>query len=277
MTQKSILITGCSSGIGYHAAHALQKRGWRVFATCRQEHDCERLRSEGLESFALDYADEASIKAALTEVLERTGGTLDALYNNGAYAIPSAVQDLPRDALRAIFETNLFGYHDLTCQVIPVMQKQGHGRIINCSSVLGLTALRMRGAYVSTKFAMEGLTDTLRLELHSQPIDIILIEPGPITTDIRVKAQPHFEKWIDWENSSMRKVYERAMMPRLYDASNTPDKFELPCEAVTKKLIHALESKRPKPRYYVTFPTYLMGFLRRILSTRLLDWFALKG
>ncbi len=277
MTQKSILITGCSSGIGYHAAHALQKRGWQVFATCRQEQDCERLRGEGLESFTLDYADEASIKTALAEVLKRTGGTLDALYNNGAYAIPGAVQDLPRDALRAIFETNLFGYHDLTCQVIPVMQKQGHGRIINCSSVLGLTALRMRGAYVSTKFAMEGLTDALRLEMHNQPIDIILIEPGPITTDIRVKAQPHFEKWIDWENSSMRKVYEHGLLPRLYDTSGTLDSFELPCEAVTKKLIHALESKRPKPRYYVTFPTYLMGFLRRIFSTRILDWFALKG
>lgn len=277
MTQKSILITGCSSGIGYHAAHALQKRGWQVFATCRQEQDCERLREEGLESFALDYADEASIKTALAEVLKRTGGTLDALYNNGAYAIPGAVQDLPRDALRAVFETNLFGYHDLTCQVIPVMQKQGHGRIINCSSVLGLTALRMRGAYVATKFAMEGLTDALRLEMHNQPIDIILIEPGPITTDIRVKAQPHFEKWIDWENSSMRKVYEKALMPRLYDTSGKPDSFELPCEAVTKKLIHALESKKPKPRYYVTFPTYLMGFLRRVFSTRLLDWFALKG
>jgi short-subunit dehydrogenase len=135
----------------------------------------------------------------------------------------------------------------------------------------------MRGAYVATKFAMEGLTDALRLEMHHQPIDIILFEPGPITTDIRVKAQPHFEKWIDWENSTMSKVYKNALIPRLYDTSGTPDKFELPCEAVTKKLIHALESSRPKPRYYVTFPTYLMGFLRRVLSTRMLDWIAFRG
>ena len=277
MSRKSILITGCSSGIGYDAAHTLQTRGWRVFATCRQETDCERLRNEGLESFVLDYADEESIKSAVAETLSRTGGTLDALYNNGAYAIPGAVEDLPRDALRAIFETNLFGYHDLTNQIIPVMRKQGHGRIINCSSVLGIAALRFRGAYVSTKFALEGLTDVLRLEMHSQPIDVILIEPGPITTKIRVNAQPHFEKWIDWENSALRKLYEHGLRPRLYDESGEPDKFELPCSAVTKKLIHALESKRPKPRYYVTVPTYLSGIMRRILSTRAFDWVLLKG
>ncbi len=277
MTPKSILITGCSSGIGYDAAHTLQKRGWRVFATCRQEKDCERLRIEGLESFTLDYADEASIKAAVAEVLERTGGTLDALYNNGAYAIPGAVEDLPRDAMRAIYEVNLFGYVDLTNQIIPVMRKQGHGRIINCSSVLGIAALRFRGAYVSTKFALEGLTDVLRLEMHSQPIDVILIEPGPITSKIRVNAQPHFEKWIDWQGSVRRKLYEHDLRPRLYDESNEPDKFELPPSAVTKKLIHALEAKRPKPRYYVTVPTYLSGIMRRILSTRAFDWILLKG
>ncbi|MCF6316263.1 MAG: SDR family NAD(P)-dependent oxidoreductase [Marinosulfonomonas sp.] len=277
MSEKSILITGCSSGIGYDAAHTLQKRGWRVFATCRQEKDCERLRGEGLESFTLDYADEASIKSAVAEVLERTGGTLDALYNNGAYAIPGAVEDLPRDAMRAIYEVNVFGYHDLTNQIIPVMRKQGHGRIINCSSVLGLAALRFRGAYVSTKFALEGLTDVLRLEMHNQPIEVILIEPGPITTKIRVNAQPHFEKWIDWENSALRKFYEHRLRPRLYAESGEPDKFELPASAVTKKLIHALESNRPKPRYYVTVPTYLSGILRRVLSTRAFDWILLKG
>ena len=136
--KKSILITGCSSGIGYDATHGLAKRGWRVFATCRKEDDCARLRGEGLESFLLDYDSPASIDTALTTALERTGGTLDALYNNGAFAVPGAVEDLPREALRAVFETNLFGYHDLTQKVIPVMRAQGHGRIVNCSSVLGL-------------------------------------------------------------------------------------------------------------------------------------------
>jgi NAD(P)-dependent dehydrogenase (short-subunit alcohol dehydrogenase family) len=273
MTQKSILITGCSSGIGYDAAHTLHKRGWRVFATCRKPEDCERLRGEGLESFRLDYEDEASIKDAVAETLARTGGTLDALYNNGAYAIPCLTQDLPRDALRAIFEANLFGYFDLINQVLPIMLKQGHGRIINCSSVLGLVAMRARGAYNATKFALEGLTDTLRLEMYHQPIDIILVEPGPITTDFRKNAQAPFEQWIDWKSSLDTEFYETQFLPQLYPESQQIVLGELPPDAVTKKLIHALEAKRPKPRYYVTTPTYVAGFMKRILSTRALDFF----
>lgn len=276
MTQRSILITGCSSGIGLDAARGLKARGWRVFATCRQDVDCERLRGEGLESFRLDYADEASIEAAVAETLQRTGGTLDALYNNGAFACPGAVEDLPRGALREIFETNLFGYHDLTRRVIPVMRAQGHGRIINCSSVLGLVGATWRGAYVATKFAMEGLTDVLRIEMRGTGIDIILIEPGPIATRIRANAVPHFEKWVDWENSARREQYV-TLRGRLYGVKTKKDAFELGPEAVTAKLIHAVEAKRPKARYYVTTPTYLMGALRRVLPTRALDWLIAKG
>ncbi|MCP5075390.1 MAG: SDR family NAD(P)-dependent oxidoreductase [Rhodobacteraceae bacterium] len=271
MPQKSILITGCSSGIGYDAAHTLHERGWRVFATCRQEKDCERMRGEGLESFRLDYEDEASITDALQECLSRTGGKLDAVFNNGAYATPGAVEDYPRDALRAIFEANLFGYFDLIRQVMPVMRAQGHGRIVNCSSVLGFAALRMRGAYNSTKFALEGMTDTLRLELRDTAIHVILIEPGPIRTRIRQNAQIQFEKWIDVENSAHRELYGTTLIPRLYAEDGKRDPGELGPEAVTKKLIHALESPRPKPRYYVTVPTYFSGAMKRLLSTRLSD------
>jgi NAD(P)-dependent dehydrogenase (short-subunit alcohol dehydrogenase family) len=273
---KSILITGCSSGIGLDAARGLKARGWRVFATCRQEADCERLRAEGLESFRLDYADEASIAAAVGEVKTRTGGTLDALFNNGAFACPGAVEDLPRGALREIFEVNLFGYHDLSRRVIPMMRAQGAGRIVNCSSVLGLVALTWRGAYVATKFAMEGLTDVLRIEMKGTGIDIILIEPGPIATKIRENAIPHFEQWIDWENSVRREQYA-SLRGRLYDKKTKKDTFELGPEAVTAKLIHALESRRPKARYFVTTPTYIMGMARRILPTRMLDWLIAKG
>lgn len=275
MTERSILITGCSSGIGYQAAHDLKNRGWRVFATCRQEADCERLRNEGLESFPLDYADEHSIAAALAEALRRTGGKLDALYNNGAYACPGLVEDLPRGALREIFEVNLFGYHDLTRRVIPVMRAQGHGRIINCSSVLGIVALQWRGAYVATKFAMEGLTDVMRLELVGTGIHCILIEPGPVTSMIRQKAIPHFEKWIDWNASAQRDKYVK-FENRLYGPPSK-DRFELGPEAVTRKLIHALESPRPQPRYYVTLPTYFAGIMRRFLSTRMMDWIRTRG
>ena len=276
MTQRTMLITGCSSGIGLDAARGLKARGWRVFATCRQEADCDRLRAEGLESFRLDYADEASIAEAVAETLRRTGGALDALYNNGAFACPGAVEDLPRGALREIFETNLFGYHDLTRRVIPVMRAQGHGRIVNCSSVLGLVGMTWRGAYVATKFAMEGLTDVLRIEMKGTGIEVILIEPGPIATRIRENAVPHFERWIDWEASARREQYV-SLRGRLYDKKTKKDTFELGPEAVTAKLIRALEDPRPKPRYYVTTPTYLMGFARRILPTRALDWLIAKG
>jgi NAD(P)-dependent dehydrogenase (short-subunit alcohol dehydrogenase family) len=272
---RTILITGSSSGIGLDAARSLHRRGWRVLATCRQEADCARLRAEGLESFALDYADEASIAAAVEETLHRTGGRLDALYNNGAFACPGAVEDLPRDALRAIFETNLFGWHDLTRRVIPVMRRQGHGRIVNCSSVLGLVALKWRGAYVSTKFALEGLTDVLRIEMQGTGISISLIEPGPVTSRIRANAIPHFERWIDWEASARSDEY-RSLRGRLYEERG-PDRFELPPAAVTQKLIHALESPRPRARYYVTTPTHVMGLARRILPTRALDWLIAKG
>ncbi|MEM0977075.1 MAG: SDR family NAD(P)-dependent oxidoreductase [Pseudomonadota bacterium] len=270
---KSILITGCSSGIGYDAAKTLKERGWRVFATCRQEKDCERLRSEGFESFLLDYEDEQSIKNAVAEVKTRTGGTLDALFNNGAYAIPGVVDDVPRAAFRAIYEANVFGYFDLIQQVLPMMREQGHGRIINCSSVLGFVGLPARSPYISTKFALEGLTDVLRLE-HKRiksPIEIILIQPGPITTDIRQNSAKQFEKWIDWENSPHRKVYEKAIIPRLYAENTGPDWGELGPEAVTKKLIHALEAKRPRERYMVTKVTYLMAALKRLLPVRVLD------
>lgn len=273
---RSILITGCSSGIGLDAARTLHARGWQVFASCRQQADCDRLIAEGIASPRLDYDDEDSIAATLAEVLEQTGGTLDAVFNNGAYAIPGAAEDLPRDALRAIFETNLFGVHDLTRQVIPVMRAQGHGRIVNCSSILGFTPMKWRGAYVSTKYAMEGLTDVWRLEMAETGIDVILIEPGPITTDIRKNSIPHFERFIDWKSSARRDQYESSLLKRLYE-DRGPDAFELPPAAVTKKLIHALEARRPRPRYYVTTPTYLMGFARRVLPTRALDWLIQKG
>jgi len=271
MQQRTILITGCSSGIGYAAAHALRERGWRVFASCRQTRDCERLAAEGFDAPQLDYTDASSIATAVDHVLEQTGGTLDALYNNGAHATPGAVEDLPTDALREIFESNFFGWHELTRKIIPVMRAQGHGRIIQCSSVLGFITMPWRGAYNSTKFALEGLTDTLRIELRDTPIHVTLIEPGPITSNIRANSIPHFERWIDWKSSARKAQYESALLDRLYTARG-PDRFELPPQAVVDKLIHALEADRPRPRYYVTTPTRISGILKRILPTRALDW-----
>lgn len=268
--QKTILVTGCSSGIGLCVAEGLRARGYRVFASARKVEDVTILQRKGLESLQLDLADSASITTALEEVLRRTGGTLDALFNNGAYGQPGAVEDLRREILREQFETNLFGTHELTCRVLAVMRRQGHGRIIHNSSVLGLIALPFRGAYNSSKFALEGLTDTLRLELHGSGIHISLIEPGPITSRFRANAFASYQKNIDKENSPFRETYEA--MERRLTKQGPAAPFTLPPEAVLEKVIHALEAKRPKVRYYVTFPTWLFAILKRLLPHRGLDW-----
>lgn len=270
--KKSILITGCSSGIGYDAAHGLLRRGWRVFATCRKQKDCARLKAEGLESFPLDYESQDSIDAAVAETLERTGGTLNAVFNNGAYGIPGLLEDLPTDALRAIFETNFFAQHELTRQLIPVFREQGHGRILMNSSVLGFAALPWRGAYNSTKFAMEGWADTLRVELADTNIHVVLIEPGPVTSLIRENSVPHYEKWINAETSPRRSEYKDALEKRLYrPTSDKPDPFELPASAVTSVVHDALTLLKPRPRYRITIPTKVFAVLKRLLPTRLLD------
>lgn len=253
---KTILITGCSSGIGLDAARTLHRRGWRVFATCRREEDCAALRDEGLESFRLDYADPASVDAAMAEALSRCDGALEAVFNNGAYGLPGAVEDVSREALAAIFEANLFGPHQVARRALPVMRRNGRGRVVNCSSVLGFAHLRFRGAYTATKHAMEGLTDTLRLELRGTPIEVVLIEPGPIRTPIREKARAYYEQWIDKEGSAWREHYETVLEPRLYAPDPPRTRGELDPGAVTAKLIHALESPRPRARYYVTGLTY---------------------
>lgn len=268
--QKSILITGCSSGIGLNSARELRALGWRVFAACRQQADCDRLIAEGFDSPRIDYCDGDSIRSAVKEVLAATDGTLDALFNNGAHQMAGLVEDVPTDGLRAIFEANLFGWHDLTRLVIPVMRAQGGGHIVQCSSGLGFLAIPWRGAYTATKHALEGLSDTMRIELRGSGIHVVLIEPGPITTMLREKGIPYFEKYIDWQASPRRADYETNLMPRMYNGTG-PDTFELPSSAVTEKLIRALNSDRPQPRYYVTKATYLGGCLKRVLSSRMID------
>jgi NAD(P)-dependent dehydrogenase (short-subunit alcohol dehydrogenase family) len=269
MPEKSILVTGCSSGIGLCVARGLKSRGYRVFATARKESDVQRLCDEGLESLRLDLADSGSITTAVDEILARTRGTLDALFNNGAYGQPGAVEDLSRDVLRTQFETNLFGWHELTNRILPVMRRQGHGRIVQNSSVLGFVALRYRGAYNASKYALEGLTDTLRLELMGTGIHVSLVEPGPVTSRFRENAFRAYQENIDPDSSVHRDSY-LAMEARL-KTKGPAVPFTLPPEAVLRKVIHALESRRPRARYYVTFPTYLFGTLKRLLSTRLLD------
>jgi NAD(P)-dependent dehydrogenase (short-subunit alcohol dehydrogenase family) len=266
---RPVLVTGCSSGIGLAAARCLRDRGYPVFASARRDSDVDRLRAEGLNAVRLDLDDDASIAAALDAVLERTGGRLYGLFNNGAYGQPGAVEDLRRDVLRAQLETALLGWHELTRRAIPVMRAQGEGRIILNSSVLGLVAFAYRGAYVAAKFALEGLTDTLRLELHGTGIQVSLIEPGPILSRFRDNAHRKFVENVDAAASPHRDRY-RAMQARL-TKEGAAQPFTLPPEAVVRRVIHALEARRAKARYYVTFPTYLFAALRRVLPTSVLD------
>jgi NAD(P)-dependent dehydrogenase (short-subunit alcohol dehydrogenase family) len=271
MSQRSILITGCSSGIGEYCARALNERGWQVFVTARKEEDLARLRADGFEAFYLEYREPESIKAAAEAVLERTGGRLDALFNNGGYAQPGAVEDVSNARLRDQFDANFFGWHDLTCRLVPAMRRQGSGRIVMCSSVLGLLALKYRGAYIATKFALEGLTDTLRLELRGSGIFVSLIEPGAIQSRFREHALDAFLTHIDYENSAHSEAY-RIQLARL--EGHRRARFKRGPEAVFAKLIHALESPRPRSHYYVTPATYIVALALRILPQRALDWAA---
>ena len=272
---RSLLITGCSSGIGHAAAHAMAARGWRVFATARKEADVARLKEEGLEALALDLDSSASIEAAVAEVEKRTGGRLTALFNNGAYGQPGAVEDLSRETLRQQLETNLLGTHELTARVLPMMRAQGHGRIVQNSSVLGFAALPYRGAYICSKFALEGLTDTLRQELAGSGIHVSLIQPGPITSRFRENAHRAFRAHIDTRRSAHAETY-RQVEARLASTEGKAA-FTLGPEAVVEKLIHALEHPRPKPRYAVTLPTHLFAALKRVLSTRGMDRVLLRA
>lgn len=266
-SQKTLLITGCSTGIGYHAAHAAKADGWRVFATARKAEDVVKLTDEGFDAYLLDYDDMASIKTAVTWLLTITGGTLDAMFQNGAYAQPGAVEDLPTEALRRQFETNFFGWHELNRHIIPIMRRQGHGRIVFCSSILGVAPMPWRGAYNASKFAIEGLMLTLRQELAGAGIDISLIEPGPITSRIAQNSMPHFERYIDVANSPHADDYQ-AQLERM-GPKGSVNKYRLEPDAVYKVLKHALTSPSPHVHYPVTTPAKIGFFMRRFFPSKL--------
>ena len=267
---KNILITGCSTGIGYSAASLLHQKGYQVIATVRKHEDAQILEAQGITSTLLDLADSESILSAFNFVCEQFNGRIDVLFNNGAFGQPGAVEDLSRSVLREQFETNVFGTQELTNLVIAQMRQQGHGRIAYNSSILGIISLAYRGAYNASKYALEGLADTMRLELQGSNIHVSLIEPGPIESQFRANAFVKYQQNIDKSSSAHRDTYE-AMEKRLTkDGPAAP--FTLPAEAVVDKLIHVIESKRPKIRYYVTFPTYLFAALKRLLPHRALDW-----
>ncbi len=265
--QRTIIITGCSSGIGAYCARALNKDGWRVFATVRKPEDVASLEADGIETLLMDYTKQDTIDALVKEVAQRTGGRIDALFNNGAYGQPGAVEDLPTDVLRLQFETNVFGWHELTRQVIPFMRARGTGRIVQCSSILGLVPYRYRGAYNASKHAIEGLGVTLRMELDGSGIFVSLIEPGPITTRFTANALAAIEAHIDIQNSAHAREYKR-QLARL-DGSGPINKHKLGPDAVHAVLLHALNAPRPRPHYLVTKPAKQGVLLKRLLPADL--------
>ena len=275
MTSKTILITGCSSGIGLDTARRLKSLGWTVFASCRTQADCDARQAEGFAAPQLDYEDPASIARCADDVLGQTGGTLDAVFHNGAYALPGPLEDIPAQGMRAQFEANFLGWHDLNRQLIPVMRRAGAGRILFNSSVLGIVGMKYRGPYVATKFALEGYADVLRMEMAETGIQIVLIEPGPIETDFRKNAIKQFEKWVDWQKSPRRAQYEATLLDLLKKGGSSG--VQWPASAVTDAVVKALTARRPKARYRVTTPTHLMAIGRRLLPTRALDWVLSKG
>ncbi|MGQ0658733.1 MAG: SDR family NAD(P)-dependent oxidoreductase [Chromatiales bacterium] len=268
--RRALLITGCSSGIGYAVARGLRERGYRVFASARRLEDMRALASEGFDALQLDLASSASIHAAVDELLARTGGSIYGLFNNAGYGQPGAVEDLSRDALRAQFEANLFGPHELTCRILRAMRQQGYGRIIHNSSLLGYVALKYRGAYTASKHALEGLTDTLRLELEGTNVRVSLIEPGPIESRFRDNAYRAFLRCQDNPAGSAHASVYEAMTRRL-NKEGPVAPFTLPARAVLKPVIHALEADRPKPRYRITLPAHLFWALWRCLPPAILD------
>ncbi len=270
MNQKTILITGCSTGIGHVCAKGLKARGYRVFATARKPQDVQRLEAEGLEAITLDYRHSESVQACAAEVSRRTGGTLYGLFNNGAYGQPGAVEDITRAVLEEQFAANFFGWHELTRACLPLLRKNATGRIIQCSSVLGLAAMKWRGPYNASKFAIEGLTDTLRLELRGSGIDVVTINPGPIESQFVPNARAAFERNVDMTGSHYKAEFEK-QRASLDKGGST--RFKLPASAVLGKLILALEEPRPRAHYYVTTPTWIVALARRILPQALLDSF----
>jgi len=271
LSKKSILITGCSSGIGYDTAHYLHKNGYKVYATAREQKDVDRLKSEGLDAYKLDVLLASDISKMLELITKE--GELYAVFNNAGYGQPGALEDITTKVLKEQFETNFFGLHELTHQALKIMRKQGYGRIIQHSSVLGIISLRFRGAYNASKYAIEGLCDTLRLELMGTDIHVVTINTGPVRSDFRKNAIIKFKKNVSYDGSNYEQEYKKELLDT---QTKDDDIFTKDSSVVIKNIVDALESKKPKPRYYNTFATHLLGSLKRVLSTKYLDKILLK-
>lgn len=265
---KSILITGCSSGIGLVAAEKLHARGYQVFATARKPDDVAMLRGKGLEAITLDVTNPDSIRHALAAVLNKTGGTLDAIFNNAGIVVPGAVADLTTEMLQQQFNTNVYGPIELIRQVLPIMRQQGHGHIIQNSSIMGFFSMPFSGAYSASKHALEALTSSLYQELKPLNIFVSCINPGPVESKLRDHSREHYEK-NDFTNSIYAQTYKR-LETEYFKRSEGERSFLQQPDAVVKQLIKALESKHPRLHYYTSFSSHAICLLKNILPDALM-------
>lgn len=277
MSDKTILITGCSSGIGYYAAKKLNESGYQVFATARKISDVQKLINEGLDAYQLDVTDILSIEDTLDKILKKTNGKLYAVFNNAGFLQAGAIADLSQEMLLSQFATNVFGPFEITRRVLPIMQKQGYGRIIQNSSILGVITIPYYGAYNASKFALEGFSNTLRQELHGSNIFVSLLNPGPITSNLRENAYQQYEKTLKNRSSSNYQSIYKKLENTYFKSNQKNSRFSQGPEAVFKKLLHALESPSPKAHYYIGFTAKLMATLKRFLPEKILDAILIKA
>jgi len=266
---RNVLITGCSSGIGAATARILRDHGWQVIPSARKPEDLDQLRQDGFDPVELDLADSDSVQQCAGRVLEMFDHRLGALVNNAGFAQPGAMEDISREALRRQFEVNVFGLQELTNCFVPGFRQQGYGRIVNISSIFGLISVPFVGSYCASKYAVEALSDSLRIELRSSGISVSLMEPGAIITEFRRNAAAAGET-LDIAGSRFTDSYTREI-ERRKKQEKKPDLFTRPPEDVATKILHALESGHPKARYRVTIPAHIMAFLKRVLPTSVFD------
>lgn len=262
----NIIITGCSTGIGLETAHYLKSRGIKVYPTARQSKDVTMLKEQGFEdAMLLDVTNYEQIRAVINAVLANDN-TIDVWFNNAGFGQAGMLEDIRTEILKEQFETNVFGLHEATRQLIPIMRKQGYGKIIQHSSVLGIISLAGRGAYNASKYAIEGLSDTLRLDLEGENIHISLLNTGPVSSEFRNNAMQKLQANVDIENS-----YHKATYLQNIEGRHKKVPFNLEAISVAKVVHRIIQAKNPKPRYYITKATYILGYLKRILSSKLLD------
>ena len=255
---KYILITGCSTGIGYETAKYLKEKKFNIIASCRKINDVKKLSKEFNYSIHLDVSSSKKIKNAFVSIKKIIKKhKIYGIFCNAGYGQWGAVEDLTINLIKKQFDTNLFGHLELISLLIPYMRKQNDGRIIFNSSILGLVFFPYCSAYNATKFAMEAFASSLRLELSNTNIKVSLIEPGPIKSNFNINVLKHLKKIKINESFHKKKYYE--FMKYFNREKN---KFTLPALSVAKKVYIALKSKNPKSQYYVTLPTYILSYSR---------------